>query len=61
MYINDITILLIKIRFIKKGMNKQYSIYSIEYHLLTQFIQTITEMGYKYLLDKVSGTNNNTV
>lgn len=58
MYINDITILLIKIRFIKNGMNKQYSICSMEYHLLTQFIQTITEMGYKYLLDKVSSTNN---
>lgn len=61
MYINDIMILLIKIRFINKGMNKQYSIYSMEYHLLTQFTQATTEMGYKYLLDKVSGTNNNTV
>lgn len=54
-------ILLIKIRFINKGMNKQYSIYSMEYHLSTQFIQATTEMGYKYLLDKVSGTNNSTV
>lgn len=33
----------------------------MEYHLLTQFIEATTEMDYKYLLDKVSGTNNNTV